>query len=361
MLIGEVSRQSGVSTRMLRHYDSLGLVTPTGRTAGGYREYSTDDIRRLFHAESLRTLGLSLNETKRALDESDFVPTDLVGDLIRHTRQRIATEQELLTKLEHINAAAPPDWEDALRIVTMLRALESEFAARRQQAILDQNENAALPIEALVEAALAEDDLNVAGALHWSLARAGGQGLAELAVGLDSVDVTVRRRATAAIAAVSTTEATVHLGRAVQDSDAAVRARAALALGSRGSVDAIPALLDMVFEGPLDIEAAEVLGRLTTVSPSPDTPSPDTIATLMCNKLGTTDSTPIRLRITQALAEIPGSAAHEALDALSHDNNRTIAATARSIMHAQKQIHARRRNPQRGFGNDPPLDTPLLP
>ena len=60
MLIGEVARRSGVSARMLRHYDSLGLVRPTGRTGGGYREYSGADIRRIFHIESLRSLGLSL-------------------------------------------------------------------------------------------------------------------------------------------------------------------------------------------------------------------------------------------------------------------------------------------------------------
>lgn len=124
MLIGEVSRQSGVSTRMLRHYDTLGLVKPTGRTSGGYREYSADDIRRLFHVESLRTLGLSLDETRRALDEPDFAPADLVGDLITHTRRRIAAEQELLTKLERVDATAPSEWEDVLRMVTLLRALE---------------------------------------------------------------------------------------------------------------------------------------------------------------------------------------------------------------------------------------------
>ncbi len=58
MLIGEVAERSGVSPRMLRHYDALGLVSPTARTAGGYREYTSDDLRRLFHVESLRTLGL---------------------------------------------------------------------------------------------------------------------------------------------------------------------------------------------------------------------------------------------------------------------------------------------------------------
>lgn len=59
----------GVSTRMLRHYDSLGLVRPTGRTVGGYREYSAGDIRRIFHVESLRLLGLSLRQIGRALED----------------------------------------------------------------------------------------------------------------------------------------------------------------------------------------------------------------------------------------------------------------------------------------------------
>ncbi|GAF45321.1 DNA-binding transcriptional MerR regulator [Rhodococcus wratislaviensis] len=330
MLIGEVSRRCGVSARMLRHYDRLGLVKPTGRTSGGYREYSADDIRRLFHVESLRTLGLSLNEAKRALDEPDFAPADLVGDLIRHTRQRIAAEEELLGKLERVDAASPAEWEDVLRIVGLLRALESESAARRQQAILSQSENSSLPVEALVEAILSEDDPNVAGALQWSLARVAGRGLADLANGLDAEEVDVRRRATAAIAEIQTPEATVQLRRTLDDSDATVRGNAALALGSRGSVDSIPALIEMVVEGRRDVEAAEVLGLLTTVSPSADD-----IVEVMQDKLDNADDSPTRLRITQALAEIPGTAAQRALDRLTHDGDRTIASTAAAIVNTQ--------------------------
>ncbi|MFD4182112.1 MerR family transcriptional regulator [Rhodococcus sp. NPDC058514] len=336
MLIGEVSRHSGVSTRMLRHYDTLGLVKPTDRTSGGYREYSADDIRRLFHVESLRTLGLSLSEAKRALDEADFAPADLVGDLIRHTRLRIAAEEELLTTLGRVDAAAPAEWEDVLRIVTLLRALESESAARRQQAVLSQDGTASLPVDALVEAALAEDDANVAGALRWSLARAAGQGLKALAVGLDSEAADVRRRAVAAIAAVHTEEATALLSRALDDADAAVRGRAALALGSRGSIDAMPALLEMVVDGLRDVEAAEVLGLLTEVSPSAD------VVGAMQDTLDNADDSPTRLRITQALAEIPGAAARRALTRLTHDSDATIAATAAAIVESQDRGPRRR-------------------
>lgn len=327
MLIGEVSRRSGVSTRMLRHYDKLGLVQPTGRTSGGFREYADEDIRRLFHVESLRTLGLSLNETKRALDDADFTPSALVGDLARHTRERIAAEQELLTRLEHIDAASPTRWDDVLRIVSLLRGLESGSGSLRQQAILSQDPTAALPVEALVEAVLSEDDPNVAGALHWSLARTGGQGLPDLAAGLDAEAVEVRRRAIAAIAAVPTAEATAALRRGLGDTDAAVRARAALALGSRGDTASVPALLELVVTGRRDIEAAEVLGALAVTAPA----SCD-IVEMVRGELAATDDAPTRSRLTQALAEIPNPAAREALAQLTDDPDRTVAATAAAIL-----------------------------
>ncbi|MFH5210479.1 MerR family transcriptional regulator [Antrihabitans sp. NCIMB 15449] len=337
MLIGEVSRRCGVSTRMLRHYDTLGLVQPTGRTSGGYREYSADDIRRLFHVESLRTLGLSLHEAKRAMDEPDFAPAELVGDLMRHTRRRIAAEQELLTTLERVDATSPAEWDDVLRIVTLLRGLESESAGRRQQAILSQDGNAALPVEALVEAILAEDNLNVAGALQWSLSRAVGIGLGRLAEGLASPDVDVRRRATVAIAAVHTAEASTHLLRALEDSDATVRARAALALGSRGDTSSTSALLGMIIDGQRDVEAAEVLGILSV-----QTSAADGIVEAMTRELAVSVDAPARLRITQALAEIPGPAARRALVELTADDDRTIAATAAAILTSQDRSRRQR-------------------
>lgn len=325
MLIGEVSRRSGVSPRMLRHYDAVGLVQPTGRTSGGYREYSTDDIRRLFQVESLRTLGMSLNEAKRALDEPGFAPAELVGELIRHSKTRIAAEEELLKNLERVGTAS--QWEDVMAIVSLLRALESESGARRQQAVLAQNEGTPLSVEALVEAALSEDDLNVAGALRWSLARVEGEGLGALAVGMASASVKVRRRAAAAIAEIPTIEATSLLTTALTDCDVAVRDRAALELGSRRVVEALPALLRIVIEGRSDVEAAEVLGLLAG-----DPAVSEDIVRAMQDELDATVDASIRLRITQALAEIPGNWARDLLAELTRDGDRTVAGTAAAIL-----------------------------
>ncbi len=199
-MIGDVARRSGVSARMLRHYDSLGLVRPTERTEAGYREYSGEDIRRIFHIESLRSLGLSLREVRSALDDPGFRPAELVDDLIRQTRERIAGETALLTRLRRIGAAEPAEWEDVLQTVALLQALGSESAGKRQRAALSSVDEVSVPVEALVEAVLSETDPNVAGALRWALAQSGDSVVALLAEGLDSPVADVRKRAVQSIA-----------------------------------------------------------------------------------------------------------------------------------------------------------------
>ncbi|GAB18348.1 putative MerR family transcriptional regulator [Gordonia effusa NBRC 100432] len=329
MLIGEVSRHSGVSARMLRHYDSVGLVRPTGRTSGGYREYSADDIRRLFHVESLRTLGLSLSDVKRALDEPDFAPADLVTELIVHTRARIVAEQELLANLERVDAAEPSEWADVLRIVSMLAALGSDSAGRRQQAVLTADAESALPASALVDALLVEDNPNVAGALRWALGRSTGDASASLAAALASPDTTIRGRAIAAVDALADHEAVRVLKIALTDHDIDIADRAALGLGRRGALDAVSSLLAMIVAGRRDVEAAEVLGALDELSAGAD------IIAAVREAISSQSAQPERLRLTQALAEFPGDAAVSTLDQLTGDLDQKIAATAAAILRSR--------------------------
>lgn len=326
MLIGEVARRSGVSARMLRHYESLGLLRPSGRTGSGYREYSGDDIRRIFHIESLRSLGLSLREIGRALDDPGFTPSALVDDLIRQTRERIAAETELLTRLRRIDAAEPAGWEDVLQVVVCLQALGSKSAAARQRAALSSA--AEIPVEALVEAVLRETEPNVAGALRWALARSGDGGTALLAQGLGSPVAAVRERAVRSLAELPGDEATARLRDALADPDAVVRGHAALALGTRGVPEAVPALVDLIVEGRNDTDAADALSMLAG-----DTATADRIAARLVDRL-THDTTeaPARVRLTQALADIPGSTASGALVELSGDADRAVALTAAYLL-----------------------------
>ncbi|MEU6378364.1 MerR family transcriptional regulator [Streptomyces sp. NPDC046909] len=361
MLIGEVARRSGVSARMLRHYESLGLLRPSGRTGSGYREYSGDDIRRIFHIESLRSLGLTLREIGRALDDPGFEPSVLVDDLIRQTRERIAAETELLTRLRRIGAAEPTGWEDVLQVVAVLQALGSQSAAARQRAALSSADEIPVPVEALVEAVLREAEPNVAGALRWALVRAvnadsegdGGRGrdggtdrgrggnrsgtataaataTALLAESLGSPVAAVRERAVRSLAEMPGAEATARLRDALAGPDAVVRGHAALALGTRGVAEAVPGLLDMVVAGRNDTEAADALSLLAG-----ETATADRIADGLVDRLARahpTTEAPARVRLTQALADIPGSTASRALKELSRDEDRAVALTAAYLL-----------------------------
>ncbi|GHF26590.1 MerR family transcriptional regulator [Streptomyces griseoluteus] len=328
MLIGEVARRSGVSARMLRHYDALGLVRPTGRTVGGYREYSADDVRRIFHVESLRSLGLSLKQIGRALEDPAFTPSALVGDLIQWTEDRLARERELLERLRVINASAPTGWQDVLRVVELMRELDSTSAARRQQAVLTRPEGVPVPAELLAGAVLTESDPHVAGALRWALARTGDDGVTALAAAACSEDVDIRRRAVLAIAGMAEVPGAIRvLTDRLEDPDALVRRQAALALGGHGVPAAVPTLVRMVVEGTNDVDAAEALGTL-----SRDPTSATRITGLLAEQLAapTADSA-TRIRLIQALVELEGTTPLEILRQLARDEDRTVALVASAL------------------------------
>ncbi|QBJ93310.1 MerR family transcriptional regulator [Streptomyces seoulensis] len=328
MLIGEVARRSGVSARMLRHYDALGLVRPSGRSVGGYREYSADDVRRIFHVESLRSLGLSLKQIGRALEDPGFTPSALVGDLILWAEERLARERELLDRLRVIDASAPTGWQDVLRVVELMRELDSTSAARRQQAVLTRPDGMPVPAELLAGAVLGESDPHVAGALRWALARTGDDGVAALAAAARSEDVEIRRRAVLAIAGMAETPGAIEvLTDRLDDPDAPVRRQAALALGAHGVAAAVPTLVRMVVDGTNDVDAAEALGVL-----SRDPASATRITTLLAGRLDAPEAdTATRVRLIQALVELEGTVPLEILRRLAHDQDRTVALVASAL------------------------------
>ncbi|MCA1270545.1 HEAT repeat domain-containing protein, partial [Streptomyces sp. 7G] len=302
-----------------------GGAPPPPPPGSGYREYSGEDVRRIFHIESLRALGLSLREIGRALDDPGFTPSALVDDLILRTRERIAAETELLTRLQRVRAADPAAWEDVLQVLALLRALGSTSAGTRQRAALASVDE--VPVEALAQAALGEGDPYVAGALRWALSRSGGGGAALLAEGLSSPVAAVRERAVRSLAEMPGGEAAPLLRDALASPDTVVRGRAALALGAQGEAAAIPVLVDMIVAGRNDTDAADVLSSLA------DDAAADRIASLLAGRIGDgTTGPPARGRLTQALAGIPGPTASRALTGLLGDADPAVALTAAYLL-----------------------------
>ena len=69
--IGAVARRTHLSIRTIRHYDEVGLVTPTGRSDGGFRLYTEPDVDRLLLIGRMKPLGFSLDEMADRLTSAD--------------------------------------------------------------------------------------------------------------------------------------------------------------------------------------------------------------------------------------------------------------------------------------------------
>jgi len=85
--VGQVAELARVTVRTLHHYDEIGLLRPSGRSAAGYRRYDQADLRRLHQIVLFRELGFALEVIQRLLDDPGF-----------DRREALATQRALLVE-----------------------------------------------------------------------------------------------------------------------------------------------------------------------------------------------------------------------------------------------------------------------
>jgi DNA-binding transcriptional MerR regulator len=127
--ISQVAKASGVSARMLRHYDAIGLLAPASVAANGYRWYGRLELLRLQRILLLRRLGLGLAEIGAVLGEQVDEAAALRGHLAQLEEERHRLDRVIATVEETIADLGAARIEDPERFFAGLR---KDSAAMRQ-------------------------------------------------------------------------------------------------------------------------------------------------------------------------------------------------------------------------------------
>lgn len=108
MQIGEASRATGVSAKMIRHYESIGLIPAADRRDSNYRDYGAEDVHRLGFIRRARDLGFSIDEIRDLLKlwgdrrRSSRNVKKLTLDHIAELDAKIALLGEMRATLAHL-------------------------------------------------------------------------------------------------------------------------------------------------------------------------------------------------------------------------------------------------------------------
>ena len=137
MNIGQASRASGVSTKMIRYYENVGLIRPAARTQSNYRDFGERELNELQFVKRARTFGFSVEEISRLLElwRNQGRPSrDVKAIAQRHVEEleaRIAEMQAMVETLAHLADSCAGDERPDCPILANLGGVASDPAARQ--------------------------------------------------------------------------------------------------------------------------------------------------------------------------------------------------------------------------------------
>ena len=108
MNIGQASKASGVSVKMVRHYEAVGLLPKATRSFGNYRLYGESDVHMLRFIKRARALGFSMGDIKELVglwknkSRSSAAVKKIAGKHLETLRLKIAELKSMAVTLEHL-------------------------------------------------------------------------------------------------------------------------------------------------------------------------------------------------------------------------------------------------------------------
>lgn len=104
LTIGEMAKRSGLTAKMIRHYESLALLPPAVRSEAGYRHYQEQDVQQLRFIRQARELGFSLPQIGELLNlwHDQQRPSSKVKQV---AQQHITVLEQKITELTQMKSA----------------------------------------------------------------------------------------------------------------------------------------------------------------------------------------------------------------------------------------------------------------
>lgn len=129
--VGELARRTGLSVRALHHYDEIGLLQPSLRSPAGHRLYGQGDLERLQRIQSLRSMGLALEEIRRLLADRDVSPKRILYLQLARLREQIAVQTRLAERLKsaarHLEAAEDLSVDQLCLLIEDMTTMDKYF------------------------------------------------------------------------------------------------------------------------------------------------------------------------------------------------------------------------------------------
>jgi DNA-binding transcriptional MerR regulator len=142
--IGEVAAATGVTVRTLRHYDDLGLLTPSERTGSGYRLYADADVQRLYRILALRRMGFRLDDVAAALAGEGDDPRPAIRRHLGQVEQQVRLAEQLrgrLTRiLELLDRADEPSGDLFIEAIEVMTTMERYYTPEQLQQLEERRQ-----------------------------------------------------------------------------------------------------------------------------------------------------------------------------------------------------------------------------
>jgi DNA-binding transcriptional MerR regulator len=142
--VGELAQRTGLTVRTLHHYDEIGLLSPSRRSAAGHRLYETPEVARLQRIRSLQRLGFSLQQITALLDREDFAALQVVTMHLRQARAQLERQQLLVDRLQRIadtlQAAGKPSADLLIQSIEAMTMFDKYYTPEQLEALEKRRE-----------------------------------------------------------------------------------------------------------------------------------------------------------------------------------------------------------------------------